>query len=307
MAKNKKKKEGDMSFLEHLEELRWHIVRSVLAIFLVAVVAFIFNEIVFDTLILAPKHPDFWTNRMFCALGQRLRIEALCINSKPFEIINIQMAGQFTTHIMVSLIAGLILAFPYIFYEFWSFFRPALYSTERKHASGAVFFSSLLFLTGVLFGYFLIVPLSVHFLGSYNVSAEVTNQISLRSYISTVASITLAAGLVFQLPIMAYFLTKIGLIDPPFMKKYRRHSVVVILALSAIITPPDIFSQIMVCFPLIFLYEIGIFISRTVLRKEKERLEGDWDKDDEKSASSDKGEKEEASDKSSGEEKKSDQ
>ena len=156
-----------------------------------------------------------------------------------------------------------------------------------------MFFSSLLFILGVLFGYFLIVPLSVHFLGSYNVSAEVTNQISLRSYISTVASITLAAGLIFQLPIMAYFLTKIGLIDPPFMKKYRRHSVVVILALSAIITPPDIFSQVMVCFPLIFLYEIGIFISRSVLRREKERLEGDWDEDDEKSDNKGNEEKEE--------------
>lgn len=279
MAKKSKKKEGEMSFLEHLEELRWHIVRAFLAILLVAIVAFIFNEIVFDTLILAPKHPEFWTNRTFCAIADRINVPALCINSKPFEIINIQMAGQFTTHIMVSLIAGVILAFPYIFYEFWSFFRPALYSNEKKHASGAVFASSFLFILGILFGYFLIVPLSVHFLGSYNVSAEVTNQISLRSYISTVASITLAAGLVFQLPIMAYFLTKIGLIDPPFMKKYRRHSIVVILALSAIITPPDIFSQVMVCFPLIFLYEIGIIISRTVLRKQEERLNDGWDKD----------------------------
>ena len=187
------------------------------------------------------------------------------------------MAGQFTTHILVSLISGLILGFPYIFFEFWSFFRPALHSNEKSHASGAVFFSSLLFIMGILFGYFLIVPLSVHFLGSYNVSAEVSNQISLRSYISTVASITLAAGLIFQPPIMAYFLTKIGLIDPPFMKKYRRHSIVVILALSAIITPPDIFSQIMVCFPLIFLYEIGIFISRSVIRKQDARLNEDWD------------------------------
>lgn len=280
MAKKSRKKEGEMSFLEHLEELRWHIVRSFLAILLVAIVAFIFNEIVFDTLILAPKHSEFWTNRVFCSIAERLNVPALCINSKPFEIINIQMAGQFTTHIMVSLIAGIILAFPYIFFEFWSFFRPALYSNEKQHASGAVFFSSLLFIMGILFGYYLIVPLSVHFLGSYNVSAEVTNQISLRSYISTVASITLAAGLIFQLPIMAYFLTKIGLIDPPFMRKYRRHSVVVILALSAIITPPDIFSQVMVCFPLIFLYEIGIIISRTVLRKQEERLKEDWDKDD---------------------------
>jgi len=290
MAKKAKKKEGEMSFLEHLEELRWHIVRAVLAIFVIAIVAFIYNEIIFDSIIMAPKHPEFWTNRVFCAFGSNIGIEALCINTKPFEIINIQMAGQFTTHIMVSLIAGLILAFPYVFFEFWSFFRPALYTTEKRHASGAVFFSSLLFVLGILFGYYLIVPLSVHFLGSYNVATEVTNQISLRSYISTVASITLAAGLIFQLPIMTYFLTKVGLIDPPFLKKYRRHSVVVILALSALITPPDIFSQVMVCFPLLFLYEIGIFISRSVLRAEKKRLEEDWDEDssNEKNSSSKK-------------------
>lgn len=266
-----------MSFLEHLEELRWHIVRSVLAVMLVAIVAFIFNEIVFDTVILAPKNPDFWTNRMFCNFAEKIGVPALCINSSPFQIINIQMAGQFMTHILVSIIVGLILAFPYIFWEFWMFFKPALYSSEKKHTSGAVFFSSLLFIIGILFGYFLIVPLSVHFLGSYNVSEEVSNQISLRSYISTVSSITLAAGLIFQLPILAFFLTKVGLIDPPFMKKYRRHSVVVILALSAIITPPDIFSQVMVCFPLIFLYEIGIMISRGVIRREEKRFkEDDW-------------------------------
>ncbi len=275
--KEKIKKDGEMSFLEHLEELRWHIVRSVLAVMLVAIVAFIFNEIVFDTVILAPKNPDFWTNRMFCNFAEKIGVPALCINSSPFQIINIQMAGQFMTHILVSIIVGLILAFPYIFWEFWMFFKPALYSSEKKHTSGAVFFSSLLFIIGILFGYFLIVPLSVHFLGSYNVSEEVSNQISLRSYISTVSSITLAAGLIFQLPILAFFLTKVGLIDPPFMKKYRRHSVVVILALSAIITPPDIFSQVMVCFPLIFLYEIGIMISRGVIRREEKRFkEDDW-------------------------------
>ncbi|MBS0010736.1 MAG: twin-arginine translocase subunit TatC [Bacteroidales bacterium] len=277
--RKKAKEENEMSFLEHLEELRWHIVRSVAAIFIVGIVAFIYNDIVFDTIIIAPKNPDFLTNRLLCRLGQLVNINALCINTEPFEIINIRMAGQFTTHIAVSLIAGIILAFPYIFWEFWSFFRPALYSSEKKYTRGAVFFSSLLFVSGVLFGYYLIIPLSVHFLGSYNVSAEVTNQINLRSYIGTVASITLASGLIFQLPILSFFLTKIGLVDPHFLKKYRKHSIIVILALSAIITPPDIFSQVLVCFPLIFLYEIGIVISRRVIRKDKERLEADWNED----------------------------
>ena len=274
------KADNEMSFLEHLEELRWHIVRSVLSIFIVAIIAFIYRDIVFDTIILAPKNPDFLTNRLLCKLGQLVNVNALCINTHPFEIINIRMAGQFTIHIAVSLIAGIILAFPYIFWEFWKFFRPALYSSEKKHTRGAVFFSSLLFISGVLFGYYIIVPLSVNFLGSYNVSAEVTNQINLRSYIGTVASITLASGIIFQLPILSYFLTKIGLVDPHFLKKYRKHSIIVILALAAIITPPDIFSQVLVCIPLLFLYEIGILISRRVIAKDRERLEADWAEDE---------------------------
>lgn len=280
-AKRKNKKSQDeMSFLEHLEELRWHIVRSVLAIFIIAIVAFIYNEVIFDAIILAPKHPDFLTNRLLCELGHLVNIESLCINTKPFEIINIKMAGQFTTHIAVSLVAGVILAFPYIFWEFWLFFKPALYSSEKQHARGAVFFASLLFIFGILFGYYIIVPLSVHFLGSYNVSAEVNNQINLRSYIGTVTSITLASGLIFQLPIITYFLTKIGLVDPAFLRKYRKHSVIVILALAAIITPPDIFSQILVCLPLLFLYEVGIIISGRVIARQEARLKEDWSEKD---------------------------
>ena len=275
-----------MSFLEHLEELRWHIVRSVLGVFVFAVVAFIYKDIIFDVVILGPKQPGFLTNKLLCQLGDIVNIPALCINTKPFEIINIKMAGQFTTHITVSLISGVILAFPYVFWEFWRFFRPALYSSEKQHARGAVFFASLLFMTGVLFGYFVIVPLSVHFLGSYNVSSQVNNQINLNSYIGTVTSISLAGGLVFELPILSYFLTKVGLITPRFLKTYRKHAIIVILLLAAISTPPDILSQVLVCLPLLVLYEVGIVISRIVLRNQEARLKADWDTGDE-----DKGEK----------------
>jgi len=270
MAKRDSK--AEMSFLEHLEELRWHLIRSFAAILILAIVAFIFNEIVFDVIILAPKNPDFFTNRMLCALGHVVNVPALCINSRPFQIININMAGQFSTHIMVSVIAGIIAAFPYIFYEFWMFFKPALYEKEKSVARGAVFYSSTLFALGVLFGYYVIVPLSVHFLGSYSVSAEVENQINLISYISTVSSVTLASGLIFELPVLVFFLTKVGLVTPEFLKRYRRHAIILILVLAAIITPPDVFSQILVCFPLIFLYEIGINISRRVLRREEARM-----------------------------------
>lgn len=264
-----KKNEEEMSFLDHLEVLRWHLVRSVLAVFILAIAAFIFKDFIFDKVILAPKSPAFPTNVLLCDLGKRLGVLKLCINTMPLEIISIKMAGQFSMHIMVSLVVGVVIGFPYLFFEFWRFIAPALHSNEKKHARGAVFYSSFLFMIGVLFGYFVITPLTVHFLGSYSVSPEVTNQINLISYVSTIASVVLASGVVFELPVLAYFLTKIGLITPEFMRKYRRHSLVVILLLSAIITPPDVFSQVLVAVPLIILYEVGIFISRRIVRKQK--------------------------------------
>ena len=256
-----------MSFLEHLEVLRWHLLRSLAAILVVAIVAFIFKDIVFNIILLGPKSPEFVTNRLLCEFGQIVNVPRLCINTKPLELISIKMAGQFSMHIMVSLMSGFVLAFPYIFWEFWRFVVPALYTKEKKHARGAVFYSSMLFILGVLFGYYIITPLSIHFLGSYSVSDQVTNQINLISYVSTIASVVLASGIVFELPILVYFLSKVGLVTPRFLKKYRRHALVLILALSAIITPPDIFSQVLVAVPLIILYEVGITISRRILRK----------------------------------------
>ncbi len=262
-----KKKSSEMSFLEHLEILRWHLVRSFVVIFIFAIVAFIFKEIVFDVIILAPKTPEFPTNRFLCMIGQELNIQRLCINSKPFDLQTVKMAEQFSMHIIVSLIAGIIVAFPYIFWEFWKFIGPAMYDKERKTARGAVFYTSLLFMLGVAFGYYIIAPLSVHFLGNYTVSEAVTSNPTLRSYTQTVTSVVLAAGIVFELPILSYFLTKIGILTPEFMKKYRRHSLIVILALSAVITPPDIFSQVLVAMPLIILYEVGIGISKRIVKE----------------------------------------
>ena len=271
--RRKKPSQNEMSFLDHLEELRWHLIRSAAIIVILAVVAFILKGFIFDTVILKPKMPDFWTNRMFAKMADLLNTDALRINQKHLELISIKMADQFMMHIMTSIIAGLIIASPIVFYEFWSFIRPALYDKEKKHASGAVFFTSVLFLTVVLFGYFLIVPLSIHFLGSYSVSEQVTNQINTRSYIGTVTSISMATGVVFLLPIFSYFLSKVGILTPQFMKTYRKHAYVVMLLMSAIITPPDIFSQVMVCIPLVFLYEVGIVISRRVVRKRERELD----------------------------------
>jgi len=277
--KKGKKGEKEMSFLEHLEELRWHIIRSILAIVFFMIIAFIFKSFIFDHIILAPKSPLFFTNRLLCELGERLNTTALCINTKPLNLINIKMSGQLTTHITVAMVAGLILAFPVILWEFWQFFKPALRSNEAKYAKGAVTAASLLFFTGVLFGYFMLSPLSLHFLSSYEISPEVTNQINIRSYIGTLTSICLATGLVFELPIIAFFLTKIGVITPTFMRKYRKHAIVVIFIIAAIITPPDVFSQTLVAIPLLILYEVSIVISARVM-KQKEKEHNDFLNDD---------------------------
>jgi sec-independent protein translocase protein TatC len=259
--------EGTMTFWGHLEELRGHLIRSALAIVGFAILAFLNKNFLFNHVILAPKEPYFITNRAFCWVSEYLSMPALCINANPLKLINIDMAGQFTTHILTSVIAGLIIAIPYVIFEIWRFIRPGLEPREREHSAGAVFVTSGLFLTGVLFSYFLIVPLSINFLGSYQVSSLVENQVALRSYISTVTTITLATGVVFELPIFVYFLSKIGILTPNFMRKHRKLAYVLILALSAIITPPDVFSQIMVGIPLAILYEISIGISKRVARQ----------------------------------------
>jgi sec-independent protein translocase protein TatC len=277
--KGMKNGEKEMSFLEHLEELRWHIIRSILAIVIFMIVAFVFKDLVFGTIIMGPRKPDFITARLLCQLGEFLstlinRSISLCINQGEFQLINIKMSGQLTVHITAALVSGVILAVPVILWEFWRFFKPALKDNEAKYATGAVTVSSLLFFTGVCFGYFLLAPLSIHFLSNYEIDPTVANQINVRSYIGTLTSICLATGLVFELPIVAFFLTKIGVITPEFMKKYRKHSIVVIFIMSAIITPPDVFSQSLVAIPLLLLYEISIVISRRVVRqKEKEHDE----------------------------------
>jgi sec-independent protein translocase protein TatC len=262
-----KKKNNEMSFLEHLEELRWHIIKALISIFVFGLVAFIFKDIVFNKILLAPKFPDFITYRIFCRVAEIVKIPRLCINAVPMELISIKMSGQFSMHIMVSLVIGFIAAFPYIFYQFWKFIVPALYPKEKKVARGAVFISSLLFLLGVFFGYFIITPLTIQFFSGYSVSEDVTNQINLISFVSTIASVLLSCGVIFELPILVYFLSKIGIVTPKFLRTYRKHALVLIIFLSAIITPPDIFSQLVVSVPLILLYEVSIFISGRIQRK----------------------------------------
>ena len=265
MSKEKGNK-NSLSFLQHLEELRWHLVRSVVAIMVFAIAAFSYPQFIFDRVILGLTKTDFFSYRAICWFTSKWGSGVFCFDSMPFEIINMRMAGQFSMHIWVSFVAGVIIAFPYVFWEFWKFIKPGLTSKEQKYSRHVIGTSSLLFLTGVMFGYFVISPLSVQFLGTYSVSAEVTNRLDLSSYISTITSITLASGILFELPIVVYFLSKLGLVTPELMKKYRKHALVVILVLSAIITPPDVSSQILVSIPVLFLYEVSIYVSRRVVR-----------------------------------------
>jgi sec-independent protein translocase protein TatC len=260
---------GEMSFLGHLEALRWHLFRSAIAVITFALILFFFKEFLFDTVLLAPKQPDFITYRVLCSWGNKLGLgEELCVTVIPFTLISTDLAAQFTTHMWVAFIAGVVLSFPYIIWELWRFIKPALSVKERTFARGIVFYTSFLFLLGVLFGYYIITPMTVNFLGSYQVSEQVKNTITLDSFISMVTTMTLITGIVFELPIVVYFLTKIGILTAAFMRTYRRHAVVVILILAAVITPSsDATTLIMVAMPLYVLYEISILVSAYVMRK----------------------------------------
>jgi len=271
MSANQPKDE--MSFLDHLEELRWHLIRSVIAILIVATVAFIFKDFIFDVILFGPKKKDFVTYRWFCSISQTLgQGSSFCIDDLPFRIQSRTMAGQFSAHLWTSILAGFIIAFPYIIFEFWKFISPGLYEKERKNARGFILIASTLFFIGVFFGYYIVTPLSINFLGNYSVSSEIFNDFDLSSYIGLLRASVLASGIIFELPIIVYFLTKVGIVTPEFLRKNRKVSLVLVLSLSAIITPPDIASQIIVSIPILILYEVSILISRIVIRKQNQAL-----------------------------------
>jgi len=269
---DEKPAEKEMSFLDHLEELRWHLIRSFSAIAIFSIAAFLSKTLVFHTIILGPSRPDFWTYRMLCRLGELLGSSAICIDSLAFIIQSRQMTGQFTMHITSSFVIGLILTFPYAFWEIWRFVKPGLYPKERKAARGATFYVSTLFMLGVTFGYFIMTPISVNFLASYSLDPSIANEFDIISYVSTVTTLVLASGILFQMPVVTYFLTTAGLIGPSLMRQYRKHAIIVILMLGAMLTPPDPFSQILIALPLIGLYQISIAISAMVDRKKEKSL-----------------------------------
>ena len=262
--------ENEMPFLDHLEILRWHIIRSLISIGVFAVLAFVMKDLVFGKIILGPSRPDFLTYRLLCQAGEYFGTTAFCIDELPFIIQSRKMTGQFTMHILSSLVIGFVLAFPYAFWETWRFIKPGLYATEQKASRGAVFWVTFLFLIGIGFGYFVVCPISINFLSNYSLDPSIKNEFDIVSYVSTVTMLVLSCGLMFQLPMVVLFLSKAGLVGPSTLKQFRRMAIVIILVVSAIITPPDIISQILIALPLMFLYEISILVSGFVKREGNE-------------------------------------
>lgn len=264
--------EHEMTFLDHLEALRWHLIRAAIAVVVFTILAFSFPEIVFTKIILGPSRVDFFTYKKLCELGVYLNSSGLCIDKLPFVLQSRELSAQFTMHMTSSFVIGILLAFPYLFWEIWRFIRPGLYPHEQKNSRGAVFFVSFLFLLGCVFGYFIVSPLSINFLANYQVDPSIRNDIDLSAYVSTLMTIVLSCGIMFELPMVVFFLSRAGLVSPELMKLYRKHAIVVIMIVAAILSPPDILSMTLMGIPLLLLYEVSIHISWMVRRGDVARL-----------------------------------
>lgn len=256
-------KTDQMSFIEHLEELRWRLVKSAIAILVVAITLWFLKEWIMQHIFLSMRHSDFITFELMC------QYFGVCVDDIKLDVQSTEMMGQFSFALMMCILGGFVGAFPYIFYQLWSFVRPGLKMNELKIAKGIVFYVSILFFTGIGFGYFIVAPLCVQFFGNFQITEEIVNDFKINSYMSTILSTVFYSGLLFLLPVVSYLLTKIGIITSSFLKKYRKHSIVGILILAAIITPPDLISQVIVGIPILLLYEVGILVSRRVEKKAK--------------------------------------
>ena len=279
---------SEMTFFEHIDALRPHLVRGAMAIVIVGVIAFFCKHLIIDTVLFGPNSPEVPTNRMLVwvggewaqvaawlnsTLGTSLNIDpgSFSIGADRFSVINTSLAGQFNLHMKISLVTGIALATPYVLWEFWRFVRPALTPQEIAGTNWFVFCVSLCFFSGLLFGYFIMVPLSVNFFANYQASAEIVNMIDISDYLSTVIVVSMACAFMFELPLLIYFLTRMGIVSAGFLRRYRRHAFVVLLVIAAIITPPDIFSLVLVILPLYGLYELSIKLAARIERKQSRK------------------------------------
>jgi sec-independent protein translocase protein TatC len=268
---------AEMSFIDHLEALRGHLFRSVLAIVIGGVVVGIYNDFFIKKVLMGPTHSDFPTYAWLCNMGQKFGLgNALCMKEIGVKMQSTSVSGQFSMFFTVLIIGGIIIAFPYIFYEFWKFLKPALTKQELNKTQGVIFWVSLLFFMGVLFGYFVIAPYTVNFFANFQLDETIVNQWTINSYIDTLIPLILGTGLAFQLPLVMFFLSKIGIVTPDYLRKVRKYAIVIIVIVAGVITPPDVISQVIVSLPLLLLYEVSIWLSaRVVKEKAKEELE-EW-------------------------------
>ena len=269
--------EAEMSFFDHIDVLRKHLLRALAVVLVLTAGAFYYTDFIFNTIIMGPKNPNFWTYRMMCKLVEKFPSigSDFCITKIDAKIINTEMAGQFTLQLNSCVMVGIILGIPYLLFELWLFIKPALHENERKSASGFVAFASVLFFLGILFGYYMICPLSINFLTNFTVSPEIQNTFTIDSYLSSVMTLTLGSGVIFQLPVIIYILSKLGVMTPAFMRASRRYSTVLILIVAAIVTPTaDPYTMLIVALPLFLLYELSIYISANIERKKNKELYG---------------------------------
>lgn len=271
---------AEMSFVEHLEVLRWHLVRSAAVLVVVAIVIFIFVDWVFDKIVFAPAQKDFVTYKALCDFGKWLRIgDTLCMPPIDITLLGNTVSGPFMSAINISFMSAIIVAFPYLLWELWRFVKPALNKKEIQYAQGSFWWVSLCFFVGAAFGYFLLAPFTFNFLANFQLGKMGVYQYlpTLDDYIDTLTSLILGCGIAFEMPIIVYVLSKLGIVTPQFLKTYRKYAYVIILILAAVITPsPDWTSQMIVAIPLIMLYEISIMLSKRVA-KEKAEKEAQWE------------------------------
>ncbi|MEI8279377.1 MAG: twin-arginine translocase subunit TatC [Bacteroidota bacterium] len=268
---SKKNPLGEMSFMDHIEDLRWHIVRGLIAVIIAAIFVFIKIEWIFEHIILAPAKSDFISYKWLCWLGKVLHIDSLCLGAINLKFQNTELAGQFIMSFSVSFLLGFIIAFPYVFWEIWKFIRPALKDREAKSARGIVFWCTLLFFTGILFSYYIIVPYTINFFAGYQLSASFQNIITMDNYYDTMNDMILGMGIIFELPIVVYFLSRAGILTPKLMRDKRRYAILILLIIAEVITPPDWFSCFLVFIPLYILYEMSIAISVRAVNQRKKR------------------------------------
>ena len=274
--RRKKNLTDEMSFIEHLEELRWHLIRSVIAILVGAIVFFVYVREIVDQILLAPAKDDFLTYDIFCRLSHLLGLgDSICLSGVKVSFLSTELTGQFISSFTISFIGGFVLAFPYVFYEFWQFVKPALSEKEKKNTSGLIFWVSLLFFMGVAFGYYVLTPFMINFYFSYSLSPLIEIKPTFSDYLENFIYTTVGIGVLFQMPLLVMILARIGIVTGSFLRKYRRHAFVIIIIAAAIITPStDPFSLAIVTIPLYLLFEASIIVASRIDRRRKD--EDEW-------------------------------